>query len=61
MKEPICDCEDFKKAQEEGTDKEGYGAAIRRSMLSDNESDLEVGGYGKPIKFCPWCGKRVRE
>lgn len=58
-------CVSFAHAQEEKTDNESYGALVdydpwmsgwymgdRRSARADPDSL-------PPIKFCPWCGKRL--
>lgn len=58
----IC-CVDFKKALKDGTDNEGYGSLLV-GTIEDDESDFikEVKiGYGlKSIKYCPWCGKKIK-
>lgn len=58
MTDNTCNCDEFKKAREPGTDNEGYMAAI---CLTDNKTGFEIGLIENPIKFCPWCGKKVPE
>lgn len=50
-----CNCDEFKKALEPGTDNEGYMSAI--CPHSEDENKFEIGCLDAPIKFCPWCGK----
>jgi hypothetical protein len=52
-----CTCEAFRKAQESGTDNEGYSSLIR---ASDGEWSFG-GGQLEPLRFCPWCGKPAPE
>lgn len=49
-------CEEAVKAQESGTDNEGYGKLLRDVF---QDGDWRIGDVGllPPIKFCPWCGK----
>ena len=49
-------CEEFARAQELGTDREGYGACIK--LLSGSIYDL--GCELQPLRFCPWCGADKR-
>jgi len=58
---PDC-CEHWKRAQESGTDNEGYGALLGYER-TDAEIPVKVTGWYigdrdelPPIKFCPWCG-----
>jgi hypothetical protein len=47
-------CPEFRAAQQEGTDNEGYCAII--------SYDGQTWGFNSsvpPISFCPWCGKRL--
>jgi hypothetical protein len=50
-----CNCAEFKKAQERGTDGEGYGRLIYHSELIG----YLMGSEFPPINYCPWCGKAV--
>jgi hypothetical protein len=55
-REPWC-CLDWQKAQQEGTDHEGWGAFVLWFPLSAAEPQYWKGGCGlSPINFCPWCG-----
>lgn len=48
----VC-CDDFFKAQQEGTDCEGIGP-----LVSQERYQVWVIGYDvPPIAFCPWCGE----
>lgn len=49
-----CTCEEFKEALKDGSGDDAYYPAI-----SVDEGKYEIGCV--PIKFCPWCGKRVPE
>lgn len=51
-------CYDFKRAQEKGTDNEGYGRLI---MSYANDGVYHIGSGLSSIEFCPWCGKPVKE
>lgn len=55
-KQNVCECEDFKKACESGSTQ---GCP---EDTEESEPAIEFGCIGNintPIKFCPWCGKRV--
>jgi hypothetical protein len=52
-------CSDFGRAQQSGTDNEGYGRLI---MTYPDDPDAYIGSGGLPtINYCPWCGKKVSE
>lgn len=55
-------CKHWRRAQEEGTDNEGYGSLIY-DMSHDRERPVEEKYIGcsvssdlPPVRFCPWCG-----
>jgi len=55
-KNEICNCEEFRHAQQSTTNNEGYGR-----LVNFFRNKWEV-GYGLlPISYCPWCGKRLTE
>lgn len=57
MTEDFCTCEDFKVALQEGSTQ---GCA---EDIEESEPAIEFGCIGNintPIKFCPWCGKKVK-
>ena len=49
--EDTCNCDEFKEAITPGTCQECYLPAINKG---------KIGIIEKPIKFCPWCGKKVK-
>ena len=57
MAEEYCNCDEFEKALEEDSGSDAYGSAIN---LMNNGSYL-IGVTQTPVKFCPWCGKKVPE
>lgn len=48
-------CRQFVKAQDLGTDNEGYF----RLVYDDASGNLYIGCGLPPIRFCPWCGERL--
>lgn len=48
----FCNCPERSRAQEGGTDNEGYGSA-----LDAHQGYWKIGSGLNPIKYCPWCGK----
>lgn len=48
-------CLALKSAMEDGTDNEGYEAAVFRGL----DGSLLIDSGLEPINFCPWCGFRV--
>ena len=53
-------CEAMKRAQEGGTDNEGYGSAVWEERGPTRV--IWAAGSGLPdISLCPWCGERGRE
>ena len=57
-KSPKHCCKDFEAALEEGTDSEGFGSEIHPAIL--DKTAYSIGSGLKPIKFCPWCGSKVK-
>ena len=50
-------CELWAKAQEGGTDSEGYGSLVNHSSFDDSQTDRNAYmGLLPPVSFCPWCG-----
>ena len=49
-------CNNWRKAQQSGTDNEGYGRLIYEC---GRDGPLMMGCDLEPIKFCPWCGKEA--
>lgn len=47
-------CYEFRKAQQYGTDNEGYGP-----LLGSHNGEWHMGCDLAPIEYCPWCGKPV--
>lgn len=47
-------CRAFDRAQQTGTDNEGYG----RLITIDGEIAM-IGSEMPPVDYCPWCGKAV--
>ena len=65
-------CEMMRAAQTEGTDNEGYESLIHYHGDAEYRSRLRPQGYAlgwymgdmddlDPIKFCPWCGRRITQ
>ena len=50
-------CAAMKRAQEEGTDGEGYMEAI--SWDDYPEVGYQISAQLPPIQWCPWCGTKV--
>lgn len=54
-------CDDFKRAQNSGTDNEGYGRLLSNLGRDQVAADRWSIGSNLPnIKFCPWCGVATR-
>ena len=51
----FCGCVEFKKAQQRGTDNEGYGSLLSHHVVDE----WRIGRDLENISYCPWCGKRV--
>ena len=49
-------CPEWLKAQQSGTDNEGYGRLIQ--VYPDGAASM--GSDLPPIRFCPWCGADKR-
>jgi hypothetical protein len=64
-----CDCDAFVKAQQRGTDNEGYDQLIYRysaDLLKKHpflggDPRWSVGSELPPIHFCPWCGSKLAD
>jgi hypothetical protein len=50
----LCNCDEFKKAQQSCTDNECYG-----KLIVERDGQWTMGCDLEPIKFCPWCGNKV--
>ena len=45
----------FFKAQQDGSDNEGYGPLIYKI-----DDEYHIGCYLTSMKFCPWCGHKIK-
>lgn len=52
----IC-CPDMQRATQNGTDNEGYGKAL---CFWEDEGTLRLGCVSANVKFCPFCGKKIK-
>lgn len=53
-------CNAWKKAQQHGTDNEGYGPLIAHGYESER-NNWYMGEELPPAIYCPWCGKKVED
>ena len=51
-------CEGWLDALQPGSDSDGHGALLY--VGEDEEEGLWMMGGTSPIRFCPWCGKKVK-
>jgi hypothetical protein len=51
-------CDAWRKAQQSGTDNEGYGPLLYRSRDGDA---WRIGDGLQAVYFCPWCGEEKDE
>ncbi len=49
-------CEVMGVAVRQGSDNEGYSAAVWPPDSEDGDGDWQIGTIPTPIRFCPWCG-----
>lgn len=49
-------CSEFLRAQESGSDNEGYGR-----LISCANGLWQIGDGLPPLAYCPWCGKDLEE
>jgi hypothetical protein len=56
MSDLVLCCADMIKAQQTGTDGEGYGR-----LFIFRHGQLDAGEHPTPLRFCPWCGQSVKQ
>ena len=57
-----CNCDQWKRAQEDGTDKECYTGAVEWTKAFGRDDAKMAWHIGDPSElppaiYCPWCGK----
>lgn len=56
----VC-CSELARAFQTGTDNEMHGALMRKPYtLYDQANRVRMGCDLEDVKFCPWCGKRIK-